>query len=104
MRLAYRVDFMVDLGANLFAIGVQLATLTVLFSKVDALRGWSFEQVLFIYGFSLLPLGLFNLVSINLYRFAEHYIADGNLMHRDWLRNTNLGPVAYVRPKTGNAN
>jgi len=78
-RLAYRADFIVDLVANLFAIGIQLATLTVLFSKVPALRGWSFEQVLFIFGFSLLPLGLFNLIAINIYRFAEHYIADGNL-------------------------
>ena len=93
MRLAYRVDFMVDLGANLFAIGVQLATLTVLFSKVPALKGWSFEQVLFIYGFSLLPLGLFNLISINLYRFAEYYIADGNL-DRVLLRPVN--PLAQV--------
>jgi ABC-2 type transport system permease protein len=77
MRLAYRVDFMVDLGANLFAIGVQLATLTVLFSKVPALKGWSFEQVLFIYGFSLVPLGLFNLTAVNLYRFADAFIIEG---------------------------
>ncbi len=93
MRLAYRVDFLVDLGANLFAIGVQLATLTVLFSKVQALKGWSFEEVLFIYGFSLLPLGLFNLVSVNLYRFSDRYIADGNL-DRVLLRPIN--PLAQV--------
>jgi ABC-2 type transport system permease protein len=93
MRLAYRVDFTVDLAANLFAIGVQLATLAVIFSKVPALKGWSFEQVLFIYGFSLLPLGLFNLISINIYRFAEHYIADGNL-DRVLLRPVN--PLAQV--------
>jgi len=92
-RLAYRVDFMVDLGANLFAMSVQLTTLAVLFSKVEALKGWSFEQVLFIYGFSLLPLGLFNLVSINLYRFAEKYIAEGNL-DRVLLRPVN--PLAQV--------
>jgi ABC-2 type transport system permease protein len=93
MRLAYRVDFLVDLGANLFAIAVQLATLGVLFSKVPALEGWSFESVLFIYGFSLLPLGLFNLISINLYRFAERYIAEGNL-DRILLRPVN--PLAQV--------
>jgi len=27
------------------------------------------------------------------------YIADGYLMHRDWLKNTNLGSVAYVLPE-----
>ncbi len=77
-RLVYRVDFLIDFGANIFALVVQLSVLTVLFAKIDALHGWSFEQVLFIYGFSLLPLGLFNLVSINLYRFAERYIAEGS--------------------------
>ena len=91
--LVYRVDFAVDLAANLFGVGVQLATLTVLFSKVQALKGWSFEQVLFIYGFSLLPLGLFNLISINIYGFAEHYIVDGNL-DRVLLRPVN--PLAQV--------
>jgi len=78
MRLAYRVDFMIDTVANLFALVVQLTVLTVLFSKIEALHGWSYEQVLFIYGFSLLPLGLFNLCSANLYRFAERYIVEGN--------------------------
>ncbi len=99
MRLAYRVDFLVDLGANLFAIGVQLTTLTVLFSKVDALMGWSFEQVLFIYGFSLLPLGMFNVISINLYRFAEHYIADGNL---DRVLVRPINPLAQVLSESFN--
>jgi len=78
MRLAYRVDFMIVTVANLFALVVQLTVLTVLFSKIEALHGWSYEQVLFIYGFSLLPLGLFNLCSANLYRFAERYIVEGN--------------------------
>jgi ABC-2 type transport system permease protein len=93
MRLAYRLDFIIDLGANLFAMAVQLSLLTVIFSKINALRGWSFEEVLFIYGFSLLPLGLFNIVSINLYRFAETYIAEG-AFDRVLLRPVN--PLAQV--------
>ena len=77
MRLAYRMDFFVDTLAVSFSILIQMAVLTTLFSKVRALEGWSFEQILFIYGFSLLPLGLFNLVSVNLYRFADQYIIQG---------------------------
>ena len=92
-RLAYRTDFLVDLAANLFAVGIQLVTLSVLFSKVPALQGWSLEQVLFIYGFSLLPLGLFNLISYNIYSFAGRYIADGNL-DRILLRPVN--PLVQV--------
>jgi ABC-2 type transport system permease protein len=78
MRLAYRIDFLIDLGANVFGMAVQLSVLTVIFSKIQTLRGWTFEEVLFIYGFSLFPLGLFNLVSVNLYLFSERYIAEGN--------------------------
>lgn len=92
-RLAYRTDFLVDLAANVLAIGLQLVTLDVLFSKVPALQGWSFEQVLFIYGFSLLPLGLFNLISLNIYNFSGHYIADGHL-DRVLLRPVN--PLVQV--------
>lgn len=77
MRLAYRMDFFVDTLAVSFSMVIQLAVLSTLFSKVEALEGWSFEQVLFIYAFSLLPLGLFNLVSVNLYRFSDQYIIQG---------------------------
>jgi ABC-2 type transport system permease protein len=77
MRLAYRMDFLVDTMAVGFSMAIQLAVLTVLFSKVRALEGWSYEQVLFIYGFSLLPLGLFNLISVNFYGFADKYIIGG---------------------------
>jgi ABC-2 type transport system permease protein len=77
MRLAYRADFLIDALAVAFSAVVQLAVLFTLFSKVDALQGWSFDQVLFIYGFSLVPLGLFNLCAVNLYRFADAFIIEG---------------------------
>jgi len=77
MRLAYRMDFLVDTLAVGFSLLIQLAVLGVLFGKVTALDGWNFPQVLFIYGFSLVPLGLFNLVSVNLYGFADEYLIGG---------------------------
>lgn len=76
-RLAYRMDFFIDVAAVMFSLVIQLAILTTLFSKVTALKGWTFEQVLFIYGFSLVPLGLFNLTSVNLYRFSDTFIIQG---------------------------
>lgn len=77
MRLAYRADFIVDTLAVSFSLLIQVSVLTTLFSKVEALKGWTFEQVLFIYGFSLVPLGIFNLTSLNLYRFSDRYIIQG---------------------------
>jgi ABC-2 type transport system permease protein len=92
-RLAYRADFLVDMTANLVSLGVQLLVLSAVFSKVESLRGWSYDQVLFIYGFSLLPLGLFNLVSLNLYGFSEQYIIEGEF-DRILLRPIN--PLAQI--------
>jgi len=92
-RMIYRSDFIVDLTANMVSLGIQLSVITVLFGKITSLKGWSYEQVLFIYGFSLLPLGLFNLVSINMYRFSERYIIEGEF-DRILLRPVN--PLAQV--------
>lgn len=93
VRLAYRVDFAIDLLANLVQAGVQIAVLGVLFAKVPSLRGWTYEQVLFIYGFSLLPLGLFNIVSVNLYRFGERYVIEG---HFDRVLLRPVNPLAQI--------
>lgn len=94
-RLAYRVDFLVDTLAVTFALVVQLAVLGVLFSKVESLKGWSYHQVLFIYGFSLVPLGLFNLTSLNLYRFSDRFIIQGHF-DRVLLRPVStLGQVMF---------
>lgn len=76
-RLAYRTDFLIDTMAVSFALVVQLVVLVTLFSKVESLKGWSFHEVLFIYGFSLVPLGIFNLTSVNLYRFSDQFIIQG---------------------------
>jgi ABC-2 type transport system permease protein len=49
----------------------------VLFTRIPHLQGWSFDEILFVYGFSLLPMGLFNIVSLNLYEFGDTYIIEG---------------------------
>ena len=77
VRLSYRADFLIgvatSLAATLFALGFVL----VLFARVPQLAGWRFEEVLFLYGFSLIPFGLFNILSMNLYEFGSAYIVEG---------------------------
>lgn len=77
VRLSYRADFLLGLAtsatATVFAFGFML----VLFSKIPRLAGWSFEEALFLYGFSLVPFGLFNVISLNLYDFGNNYIIEG---------------------------
>jgi len=51
--------------------------LLIVFSRAPAVKGWSFEEMVFLYGFSLVPLGLFNVLSWNLYLFSDRYLIEG---------------------------
>jgi ABC-2 type transport system permease protein len=78
-RLSYRMDFFSGLVASLFsAIGGVVFIFLLLDGKaVSNLKGWDREQVLFIYGYSLIATSLFGLISVNLYRFSDKYIIEG---------------------------
>ncbi len=75
--MAYKADFFIASFANILATVAGYGFVLVLFSRIPQLRGWRFEEVLFIYGFSLIPMGLFNIVSLNLYDFGDIYIVEG---------------------------
>lgn len=77
VRIGYRGDFFISLTASFAATVFGLFFVVVLFQNVPQLAGWRFEEVLFLYGFSLIPYGLFNVVSTNLYEFGNTYIIEG---------------------------
>ena len=77
VRISYRGDFLISAATSFAATVFYLAFVVVLFSKIPRLAGWSFEEVLFLYGFSLIPYGLFNVLSMNLYDFGNNYIIEG---------------------------
>jgi len=49
----------------------------VLLGRVPTLANWRMEEVVFLYGFSLIPFGLFNVFSLNIYEFGATYIMEG---------------------------
>jgi ABC-2 type transport system permease protein len=77
VRVSYRGDFFISLATSFAATIFALSFVVVLFNKVPQLAGWRFEEVLFLYGFSLIPYGIFNIVSLNLYDFGNNYIIEG---------------------------
>ena len=77
VRLAYRADFFIAFFSSMGATVLGFGFLLVLFTKIPRLEDWSFYEVLFLYGFSLIPLGLFNVISWNLYEFGDLYIIQG---------------------------
>ena len=77
VRVSYRGDFFVSLATSFAATMFSLSFVVVLFHKAPELAGWHFEEVLFLYGFSLIPYGIFNIISLNLYDFGNNYIIEG---------------------------
>src|SRR6202167_5728520 len=77
VQIGYRADFLISLGTSFAATCFQLGFVIALFQKVPQLAGWRFPEVLFLYGFSLVPYGFFNVVSLNLYNFGNNYIIEG---------------------------
>ena len=76
-RLEYRADFFSSVAASFLGTAASFGFLLIVFSRVPAVRGWKFEEMVFLYGFSLVPLGLFNVLSWNLYLFADRYLIEG---------------------------
>lgn len=78
--MAYRGDFLINTFINVLYSIVQLFFIWALFYRVPTIAGWSFEQVVLIFGFGQLSFGYFSLGFFNLVvGFADHYIIEGNL-------------------------
>ena len=77
VRLAYRWDFILSALTMTMASVFGLAFVYLMFAKIPSLAGWSFLEIVLLYGFSLIPLSIFNMLSINLYYFSDNYIVQG---------------------------
>lgn len=78
-RLAYRADFWAGLLSDLIYQAANLLFIVIVFSQVPLLRGWSREEIIFIYGYFLLPYSLFNATAANLWDFPDRYIVKGEM-------------------------
>ncbi len=62
----------------------KLLTIQIMFEKFHSMRDrdarvWSEYEVFFIFGFSLLPMGLFSAFAMNFYQFSDKYLVGGEL-------------------------
>ena len=79
MRLEYRADFFIECLAALMQQTAGLVTLEFLFGTFPVLKSWTKPEVFFIYGFSLIPMALFDAFAMNFYMFSDKYIVQGEL-------------------------
>lgn len=76
-RLEYRTDFFSAVAASFFGTAASFGFLLIVFSRIPTLQGWSYPEMVFLFGFSLIPVGVFNVLSWNLWEFPERYLVEG---------------------------
>ena len=77
-RLTYRVDTLVEIFSDLLSQAVNLIFILVVFGHTSFLSGWNREEIIFIYGFFLVPYALFSSF-FNIWDFNERYIVKGEM-------------------------
>lgn len=65
--LQSRMDFLIGLSGFLISQAAGLAFLYLVFEQIPSINEWTFEQMLFIYGFAQIPRGIDHLLTDNLW-------------------------------------
>lgn len=76
--MEYKGDFIVGIVGFLLGQFFNLLFLWIIFSQIPSLMGWTLEQILFIYGFSLIPKGLDHLLFDNLWSIGHFTVRKGD--------------------------
>ncbi|KON89682.1 ABC transporter permease [Sporosarcina globispora] len=77
-RMQYRADLFVEIFSDLLFQAVNLIFILVVFGHTNLLGGWTRDEIIFIYGFFLVPYALFSSF-FNIWDFNERYIVKGEL-------------------------
>lgn len=91
-RLVYKADFAVGFVAQLINLGASLAFLTLLFTQIESLNGWSFNEMLFLAGIGGFIMNFHHIFMFNMFGL-EDYVVEGK-MDRFLLRP--LSPLFQV--------
>ncbi|MFY0545612.1 ABC transporter permease [Brevibacillus sp. H7] len=77
-RLAYRTDFLGELVSYFIFELINLVFIIVVFQHVPLLNDWTREEIIFIYGFFLIPYAVFTMF-FGFWDFNEKYIIRGEM-------------------------
>lgn len=76
--MEYRADFITGLIGFFFSQSTGVIFLTLIFNSIPNLQGWSFYEILFIYGFAQIPRGIDHVFTDNLWIFGWKHIVKGD--------------------------
>lgn len=77
-RLTYRADFWVEVISDLLFQATNFIFIMVIFMHTESLGGWNQNEVVFVYGFFMVPFGVFSCF-VNMWNFSERYIVKGEM-------------------------
>lgn len=75
--MEYKTDFLIGMLSFFIVQSSNIIFLYLIFQRIPSLNGWSYHQVLFVYGFSMIPRGLDHLVTDNLWMLANVKVRSG---------------------------
>lgn len=78
IRMTYRSDFWVEVITDFLFQFVNLVFILVVFEHIPLLAGWSRAEMIFVYGYFLIPYAVFSCF-FNLWNFADRYIIKGEM-------------------------
>ncbi len=76
--IEYRADFILGLIGFIFVQFTGVIFITLIFNNIPTLSGWSFYEILFIYGFAQIPRGIDHIFTDNLWIFCWKTVAQGD--------------------------
>lgn len=76
--MEYKVDFVIGAVGFLLSQAVEILFIGIIFSQIPNLAGWTFNEILFIYGFSLIPKSIDHLFFDNLWMVGYGIVRKGD--------------------------
>lgn len=91
--MEYKGDFLTGIAGFLLNQFFNLMFLWIIFANIPNLMGWTIEQIVFIYGFSLIPKGIDHLLFDNLWSIGYFTVRKGDF---DKYLTRPINPLFHV--------
>jgi len=78
-RLVYKTDFILNSMSQMLNLATSLAFLTLIFTQVESIRGWSFNEMLFLAGLGGVAMNFHHIFMLNVINLGEDYVVTGDL-------------------------
>lgn len=92
-KMSYKADFLMGILANFSMQLLGFVTIWTVFRQVDTLMGWSYYEVLFMYGLAAIPNGISEFFFDGIWRIGGKYIGKGEL---DRLLTRPIDPLLSI--------